>query len=156
MTTRAWNHDGACRYRQRLGRCPAINGTTNQVVNRSSAGQNHSRSQDSAGALLPMIRSCAEAVGVAVCFVGFSTFKARPLLNIHDLAVIPTHRGRGVGRKLLDAVERKARERGCCSVTLEVLEKNVGARRLYAAAGFGQPTYNEGQGGGALFLSKPL
>ena len=29
------------------------------------------------------------AVGVAVCFFGFSTFQALPLLNIHDLAVVP-------------------------------------------------------------------
>ena len=34
-----------------------------------------------------------EAVGLAVCFRGFSTFNARPLINIHDLAVLPTCRG---------------------------------------------------------------
>ena len=44
------------------------------------------------------------AVGVAVCFPGFSTFHARPLINIHDLAVLPGSRGRGVGRALLGAV----------------------------------------------------
>lgn len=27
------------------------------------------------------------AVGIATCFLGFSTFAARPLVNIHDLAV---------------------------------------------------------------------
>ena len=98
----------------------------------------------------------AEAVGIAVCFQGFSTFKAKPLVNIHDLAVAPTHRSLGIGRKLLDAVEHKARERGCCAVTLEVLEKNDRARRLYAAAGFAPPGYNPEQGGGTLFLSKLL
>ena len=64
------------------------------------------------------------AVGIAVCFIGFSTFAARPLINIHDLAVLPEGRGNGVGRKLLAAVERKAREMNCCKVTLEVLENN--------------------------------
>src|SRR5438552_2448132 len=31
-------------------------------------------------------------IGIAVCFVGFSTFAARPLLNVHDLAVLPEYR----------------------------------------------------------------
>ena len=66
-----------------------------------------------------------DPVGIAVCFRGFSTFNARPLLNIHDLAVLPSCRGLGVGRMLLEAVERKARELGCCKLTLEVLENRV-------------------------------
>ncbi|HTE20053.1 MAG TPA: GNAT family N-acetyltransferase [Armatimonadota bacterium] len=95
------------------------------------------------------------AVGIAVCFRGFSTFAARPLINIHDLAVLPGHRGQGVGRLLLEAVERKARELGCCKLTLEVLENNHRARQVYGAVGFVQAHYAE-TAGGALFLSKPL
>lgn len=94
-------------------------------------------------------------IGVAVCFRGFSTFAARPLLNIHDLAVLSSHRNQGVGRLLLEAVENKARELGCCKLTLEVLENNAKARRTYAAAGFAQASY-KAEVGGALFLSKPL
>lgn len=94
-------------------------------------------------------------VGIAVCFRGFSTFKARPLVNIHDLAVLPGERGRGTGRRLLEAVERKARDLGCCKLTLEVQEDNRRARRVYAAAGFDRARYVEAAGG-ALFLSKPL
>lgn len=77
------------------------------------------------------------AVGAAVCFVGFSTFAARPLVNIHDLAVLPSHRSRGIGGRLLEAVERRARALGACRVTLEVGEANQGARRLYERHGFG-------------------
>src|SRR5580658_6535475 len=58
------------------------------------------------------------AIGIAVCFRGFSTFAARPLINIHDLAVLRAQRGQGVGRRLLEAVERKARDLGCCKLTL--------------------------------------
>jgi len=97
----------------------------------------------------------AEPVGIATCFVGFSTFAARPLINIHDLSVLPEHRGRGIGRALLEAVEKKARERGCAKVTLEVQENNSHARRVYAAAGFAQAVYGTAAGG-SLFYSKSL
>ena len=95
------------------------------------------------------------AIGIAVCFRGFSTFAARPLINIHDLAVLPQHRGHGVGRCLLEAVERKAQELNCCKITLEVAENNHKARQIYRAAGFAQTVYAPGAGG-ALFMSKRL
>lgn len=76
------------------------------------------------------------AVGVAVCFTGFSTFQAQPLLNIHDLAVHQSVRGRGIGRALLAAVEHEARAMGCCKLTLEVRADNHGARHLYESSGF--------------------
>jgi len=95
------------------------------------------------------------AVGIATCFLGFSTFHARPLINIHDLAVVPEQRGRGVARELLAAVEAKARALGCCKLTLEVLENNVRARRTYEAANFAQAVYTDAAGG-ALFYTKSL
>ena len=96
-----------------------------------------------------------EAVGIAVCFIGFSTFAARPLINIHDLAVLPGRRKEGIGRGLLAAVESRARELDCCKVTLEVLENNHRAMHVYAAAGFAQAVY-DGEGGAALFFAKKL
>jgi len=89
------------------------------------------------------------AVGIAVCFVGFSTFRAKPLLNIHDLAVLPEYRGKGAGRALLQAAEDYARREGCCRLTLEVLEANAGARALYRRFGFDDSTVTR-------FLVKPL
>jgi len=76
------------------------------------------------------------AVGLVNCFEGVSTFKARPLLNIHDLTVAATHRGRGIGARLLAEAESVARERGCCKLTLEALEHNTGAIALYRRVGF--------------------
>lgn len=75
-------------------------------------------------------------IGLAVCFEGFSTFKAKPLINVHDLVVSPTHRGKKVGQRLLEAVEHEARHRGCCALTLEVLGDNDPAMRLYRKQGF--------------------
>ncbi len=77
-----------------------------------------------------------EAVGFATCFVGYSTFQARPLLNIHDIAVVPQWRGRSVGKALLEAIAELARELGCCRITLEVREDNPPARAVYERAGF--------------------
>lgn len=94
-----------------------------------------------------------EPIGIAVCFLGFSTFAARPLINIHDLAILPTHRGQGIGPRLLAEVERKARDLGCCKLTLEVQENNQRARGVYHACGFAQ-TVHQAEAGGVLFLSK--
>ncbi len=75
-------------------------------------------------------------LGLAFCLMGYSTFYAKPLVNIHDLAVVPAARGRGVGRALLAAVAEEARARGCCKVTLEVRSDNDQAKKLYERFGF--------------------
>ncbi|MCC7462451.1 MAG: GNAT family N-acetyltransferase [Gammaproteobacteria bacterium] len=117
-------------------------------------------------ALVPALREFASTlvflawegpcpVGVAVCFRGFSTFAARPLVNIHDLSVRPGSRGRGVGRALLRAVADWARAHDCCKLTLEVLDHNAHARGLYESEGFGPPDMGH-PGEQMLFLSKAL
>ncbi len=62
----------------------------------------------------------ARIVGLVTCFQVFSTFAARPLVNLHDVVVHPSVRGQGVGWLLLEAVEAEARRRGCCGLTLEM------------------------------------
>ncbi len=93
--------------------------------------------------------------GLAICFRGFSTFAAKPLINVHDFYVVPELRGHGIGRALMAAAERKARETGCCKLTLEVQENNARARRLYEACGFLQGQYVEAAGR-SIFLWKLL
>jgi GNAT superfamily N-acetyltransferase len=75
-------------------------------------------------------------VGLSICFLGFSTFNARPLINIHDIFVDSSVRGKGIGRLLLEKIETKARDLGCCRLTLEVREDNKVAQTLYRKAGF--------------------
>jgi ribosomal protein S18 acetylase RimI-like enzyme len=96
-----------------------------------------------------------QPVGVAVCFIGFSTFAAKPLINIHDCMVLSAFRAKSVGRRLLDAVEGKARELGCCKLTLEVMDNNDRALRVYESAGFVRYSLQE-NAGTAIFLTKPL
>lgn len=96
-----------------------------------------------------------KAVGLVNCFEGYSTFKARPLLNIHDMAVHPAYRAAGVGQALLGAAQDLARSRGCCKLTLEVLSGNAVAARSYARFGFA-PYALDPAAGQALLMQKWL
>lgn len=78
-----------------------------------------------------------EPLGMAVCFEGFSTFSAKPLVNIHDLVVAPHARRQGVAKALFHAVEAQARARGAGRVTLEVRRDNAAAQALYTSLGYG-------------------
>ena len=75
-------------------------------------------------------------VGLVNCIEGFSTFACRPLVNVHDVAVLSAYRGRGIADKMLALCEAIARERGACKMTLEVLQGNAGAIRAYQRFGF--------------------
>lgn len=56
--------------------------------------------------------------------------------ELGNLAVDPEHRGRGIGRTLLDRSMEQARLRGARSLYLEVRESNGAARAMYDTAGF--------------------
>lgn len=96
-----------------------------------------------------------EAVGLINCFVGFSTFAARPLLNIHDIVTRVDRRRQGIGQALLGWAEERAGQLGCCKLTLEVLSGNVRAMASYARAGF-EPYVLDPAAGKALLLQKYL
>lgn len=78
----------------------------------------------------------AAPVGLINAIEGFSTFACRPLVNVHDVVVIESQRGRGIAAQMFDEVEAIARERGACKLTLEVLRGNAAARALYERLGF--------------------
>jgi ribosomal protein S18 acetylase RimI-like enzyme len=96
-----------------------------------------------------------QPVGLVNCFEGFSTFACRPLVNVHDLAVVPSHRGRRIGERMLALVEQIARERKACKLTLEVLSGNHSANKLYARVGFASYQLDPAMGQ-AQFLQKWL
>lgn len=96
-----------------------------------------------------------QPAGFTNCFMGFSTFKAQPLVNIHDLAVNPEFRGQGLSLKLLKAIEDEARARHCCKVTLEVLSGNDVAMNAYQKFGF-EGYELDPESGQALFWEKSL
>ena len=96
-----------------------------------------------------------QAAGLLNGFETLSTFRARPLFNIHDVVVAPEFRRHGVARHLFMAAERFAQARGCCKLTLEVLEGNSAARALYKDLGFSGYSLLPDTGC-ALFLQKML
>ena len=94
-------------------------------------------------------------IGLVNCIEGFSTFACRPLVNVHDVAVLEGYRGLRVAEKMLMLAEEIAIQRGACKLTLEVLEGNAGAIKLYRRIGFAN--YQLGQAmGNAHFLQKRL
>ncbi len=123
-------------------------------------------SEDVAMRLLPALRKRRDAyvflafvnsepAGMAICFEGFSTFAAKPLINIHDFIVKNEFRGWGIGRKIMEKIEDKAVETGCCKITLEVLEGNKPAISLYKSAGFSNYELDKSMGK-AVFMEKKL
>jgi ribosomal protein S18 acetylase RimI-like enzyme len=55
---------------------------------------------------------------------------------LYDIVVDPAHRGRGVGRMLLEATLETLKARGAPRVVLSTAEKNDAAQRLFDRAGF--------------------
>ncbi|WP_240310823.1 GNAT family N-acetyltransferase [Altererythrobacter sp. ZODW24] len=107
------------------------------------------------GAFSVIARLDGEAVGLANCMTTFSTFAARPIVNIHDMVVLDGHRGHGIGRAMFGAIETEAKSRDACKVTLEVLSGNEPAKGLYASLGYGDYQLDPAAGS-ALFWQKAL
>ena len=74
--------------------------------------------------------------GLANCNINFSTFQAKPLINIHDFVVAPECRNIGAGHFLLRGVINYASQNGFCRVNLEVREDNLTAKSVYKKMGF--------------------
>jgi GNAT superfamily N-acetyltransferase len=76
-----------------------------------------------------------QAVGFALWFSTFSTFRGQPGLYLEDIFVKAECRGRGIGLALLATVAAKAVERGCGRVEWSVLNWNLPAIGFYRALG---------------------
>jgi ribosomal protein S18 acetylase RimI-like enzyme len=78
-------------------------------------------------------------------------------LYVNVVATLPQARGRGLGRRLMQAAEDIARAGGHPRISLIVADANAGARRLYGRLGYRQiasrPMVKQGwDGPGAVWL----
>jgi GNAT superfamily N-acetyltransferase len=81
--------------------------------------------------------SAQQVAGFALYFFNYSTFLCKPGIYLEDLFVRPQFRGAGVGRALLEAVEQRARDRGCGRLEWSVLDWNTRAMSFYEEFGAG-------------------
>ena len=58
--------------------------------------------------------------------------------HLNLLAVAPTHRRRGIARRMLTWLEESALTAGTFRIALELRARNVGARAFYAALGYAE------------------
>jgi GNAT superfamily N-acetyltransferase len=76
-----------------------------------------------------------EAIGFALYFFAYSTWRGTPTLYLEDLFVRPSHRKRGAGVALMKALAREAVRIGCDRFDWQVLDWNESAIRFYESLG---------------------
>ena len=101
-------------------------------------------------ALVRFVLYEGKIVGLATCFINFSTFNVKPYLYIHDIVVYADFRNKGIGKALMEKLIEISTEREYCKITLEVREDNFQAQGLYYSLGFEECTP------GMLFWTKKL
>lgn len=74
-------------------------------------------------------------VGFALFFKNFSTFLGLPGIYLEDLFVLPEHRGKGFGKKLLAHIAHLAIVRGYGRFEWSVLDWNTPAIEFYRSIG---------------------
>lgn len=76
-----------------------------------------------------------EGAGLALWFYNFSTFEGRHGIYLEDLYVRPEHRGRGLGRALLEGLARRCLAEGLARLEWSVLDWNEPAIGFYRGLG---------------------
>lgn len=100
-------------------------------------------------------RSQGILLGASVVFFRRNSTVAR----LYSLATLPEARGKGIGERLVAAVEQLARRRRCRTLRLEVRRDNRAAQRLYLRRGYrviGERLAYYEDGEDALRYEKPL
>jgi ribosomal protein S18 acetylase RimI-like enzyme len=87
--------------------------------------------------------------GLAVLRLRAAIWSAGLECYLAELYVTPAWRGQGLGRALMDAALREARDRGADTMDIGVDEPDLAARRLYESLGF---TNRAGGDGPLMFV----
>lgn len=82
----------------------------------------------------PFLKYIAEHYNVRDLVIENETLKGE--LYIDTISVYPSHQGKGIGKKLLAAIQNKAQAEGHKKIGLLVDLKNPNAKKLYSALGY--------------------
>ncbi len=82
-----------------------------------------------------IIEKAGEAVGFALWYYDFSTFRARPGLYLEDIFVEPEHRGGGIGKAVFRVLAARAIAEGCARMNWQVLDWNAPSIAFYRGLG---------------------
>lgn len=82
--------------------------------------------------------------GLAVLRFRLAIWNAGLESYLAELYVTPERRGQGLGRALMDAALREARNRAADTMNIEVDEPDMVARRLYESLGFSNRSGGDG------------
>ena len=74
-------------------------------------------------------------VGFAFYFYNYSTWQGRPGLYLEDLFVMPSHRGKGIGKALLVHLAQIALRENCGRFVWQVLDWNTPSIQFYESLG---------------------
>lgn len=102
-----------------------------------------------AGQIQALIAAEERAVGISLFHLRPSVWTGALDAYLEELYVVPELRGRGIGRRLLEATMDAAREAGAAHIELNTGESDAEARALYESSGF---TNREGSPDGPPML----
>jgi GNAT superfamily N-acetyltransferase len=77
-----------------------------------------------------------DVVGLATVHTFAVVHAATPVALLTSLVVAESARGQGVGRRLVDAAETWAREKGCARIIVTTAEHRSGAHAFYQSLGW--------------------
>jgi ribosomal-protein-alanine acetyltransferase len=78
----------------------------------------------------------ADDAGRVVGYAIAQHLTSNDVADIQNIAVVESHRGRGIGAQLLDALVAWSVDQGATSIMLEVRDDNTVAQSMYAGRGF--------------------
>lgn len=82
-----------------------------------------------------VIETDGAAVGYAIYFHNFSTFKGRAGLYLEDIYIRPEHRGKGYGSAVFEYLIALAEERGCARMEWACLRWNEPSLKFHRQMG---------------------
>ena len=77
----------------------------------------------------------SEAVGFALWFLNFSSFRGRNGIYLEDIFVRPAERGKGIGKALLTHLARRCVDQGWARLEWSVLDWNTPSIAFYKSQG---------------------